>query len=184
MLEICRGQHNVGNYHMHPQYHDLEGPPIPNEVITSPNDIVANVKGKLEEVSESTKVKQPSQDSSQLSQKARAQQLLDDNRISYDSKLHTFTVLGSGSKPQAIKLFPKPSCTCPCTKECYHIIAAKLYLGMEITSSKTKLNLTQLRKNAQKRKEKKSERKTPRAGDYEVLPAPDAAVGVSEQGIV
>lgn len=187
MVEICRGQHRLGNYHMHPQYHTLAAPPIPNETVYSPNDIVAKVKGNLEEVPEPMETKKAAAVSNNhLSQRMRAHRLLEDNKISYDSKLHTFTVLGSEDKPQAIKLFPKPTCTCPSTKQCYHILAAKLYLGMEDTTSsstKQKLSLTQLRKNARKRKEKKSGRKIPRAGDCEVLPAPDAATtAANEQG--
>lgn len=42
----------------------------------------------------------------------------------FDSGLHTFTVLGSENKPQAVKLFPTPTCTCPSTSQCYHILAA------------------------------------------------------------
>ena len=39
---------------------------------------------------------------------------------------------------------------------------------------KIKINLTQLRRNTRSRTDKKSRRKAPRAGDYEVVPAPDA----------
>lgn len=53
-------------------------------------------------------------------------------------------------------------------------LAAKMYLGMEQTAKPTRLNLTQLRRNVRKRKEKKSGRKVPRVGDCQVYPAPDA----------
>ena len=63
--------------------------------------------------------------------------------------MKTFTVLGSGDKPQAVKLFPKPTCTCPSTVQCYHILAAKLSLGIENGDQDMKcFNLSQLRKNA------------------------------------
>ena len=45
---------------------------------------------------------------------------------------------------------------------------------MESDSQKGKINLTQLRKNARSRCEKKSGRKRPRPGDCEIIPAPDA----------
>ena len=113
----------------------------------------------------------------QLSQRERAHRLIQEKKIAYDSNLHTFTVLGSEDKPQAVKLFPTPTCTCPLTSQCYHILAAKMFLGMEDTVKQTKLNLTQLRRNARKRKGKKSGRKILRVGDCEVHPAPDATMG-------
>ena len=60
----------------------------------------------------------------------------------------------------------------------------KMYLGMEdIEEPLKKFNLTQLRKNARKRKEKKSGRKVARVGDYEVYPAPDAISTNAAEGI-
>lgn len=176
MMEICRGQHGLGNYHLHHQYQNLAPQPIPNLTVYSPEDIVQQVKGKHRDIPEASfsAMKQPNMLNRQLSQRERAHCLIQDKRISYDSGLHTFTVLGSENKPQAVKLFPNPTCTCPSTSQCYHIIAAKMYLGMEITVKHTKFNLTQLRKNARTRKEKKSGRKFPRVGDCEVNPAPDA----------
>ena len=101
--------------------------------------------------------------------------------MSFDPNLHTFTIVGSEGRPQAVKLFPKQSCTCPATSTCYHILAAKLSIGLETpSSSKQILNLTQLRRNARSRKEKRSGRKCPRPGDYSVEPAPDALVDGSQ----
>lgn len=73
---------------------------------------------------------------------------------------------------------------CPSTVECYHILAAKMYLGMDEDAGKQKkINLTQLRRNSRKRKSKKSGRKIPRIGDCDVYPAPDAATSfINEQG--
>ena len=85
-----------------------------------------------------------------------------------------FTVLGTTGKPYAIRLFPEESCTCPSTNQCYHIMAVRMSIGLHNTNSKKKINLTQLRRNTRSRTDKKSGRKAPRAGDYEVVPAPDA----------
>lgn len=69
--------------------------------------------------------------------------------------MKTFTILGSGDKPQAVKLFPKETCTCPSTVQCYHILAAKMSIGMQNLDQQRKpFNLTQLRKNARARTEK------------------------------
>ena len=175
MMEICRGQHGLGDYHLLQQYQNLAPQPIPDQTVYSPEEIVQHVKGRHHDVPEtSSEKKQPVVSDRPLSQTERAHRLIQEKKIIYDSGLHTFTVLGSQDKPQAVKLFPAPTCTCPSTSQCYHILAAKMYLGMEDTVKKTKLNLTQLLRNACKRKEKKSGRKDPRVGDCEVHPAPDA----------
>ena len=47
-------------------------------------------------------------------------------------------------------------------------------VGLEDMNSKKKINLTQLRRNTRSRADKKSGRKAPRPGDYDIVPAPDA----------
>ena len=116
-----------------------------------------------------------------LSQLERAKCIVEEERISFDPNLHTFTVIGSEGRPQVVKLFPKQSCTCPSTSTCYHILAAQLSVGLEkADNSKQRLNLTQLRRNARVRKEKRSGRKCPRPGDYIVEPAPNAKSDTAE----
>lgn len=85
-----------------------------------------------------------------------------------------FTVLGTKGKPHAIRIFPKESCTCPSVGRCYHILAVRMSIGLEDINHKQKVNLTQLRRNTRCRTEKKSGRKAPRPGDYEIVPAPDS----------
>ena len=80
--------------------------------------------------------------------------------------------MGTTGNAHAIRLFPKESCTCPSSGICYHIIAAKLSIGMSVQPCAHKVNLTQLRRNARSKKDKNSGRKRPRCGDYE--PAPDS----------
>lgn len=188
MMEIYRGQHGLGTYHKHSQYQSLTAPPIPDVVIYSPQDIVEQIKGTLHDAPPLGEADVPvkhglNSSNTHLSKKERARRIIQENKISYDSKLHTFTVLGSEDKPHALKLFPKATCSCPSTAECYHIMAAKMYLGMEDIGKQEKLNLTQLRRNSRKRKAKKSGRKIPRVGDCDVYPAPDAAIVISEEGI-
>ena len=91
-----------------------------------------------------------------------------------DPKLHTFTVMGT-QRPHVVTLFPKKTCSCPSTTECYHILAAKISIGQEEQKEQLRrLNLTQLRRNARSRKDKKSGRKQPRPGDMDIYPAPDS----------
>ena len=104
--------------------------------------------------------------------------MIENGTIGHDHKLGVFTVVGTGGNVHAVRLFPKESCTCPSTSQCYHILAARMSVGLEATGSHKKINLTQLRQKTRSRKDKKSGRKAPRPGDYEVVPAPDSDANV------
>ena len=108
-----------------------------------------------------------------LSTKERARRVLEEGRITVDTKLHTFTVMGT-TCPRLVILFPKETCTCSSSKQCYHIIAAKLAIGKKLDDSKKKINLAELHRNIRSRGSKKSGRKRPHPSDCEVIPAPDA----------
>ena len=82
-----------------------------------------------------------------------------------------FTIIGTKDKPHVVRLFPKESC--PSTTICYHILAAKMSIGMETKESCGRINLTQLRRNTRQRRNKKSGRKG-RFANMEITQAPDA----------
>ena len=65
--------------------------------------------------------------------------VLDEDRISVDTKLHTFTIMGT-TRPQLVTLFPKETCTYPSTTKCYHSLAAKLAISQTLEDLK-KINL-------------------------------------------
>ena len=72
-------------------------------------------------------------------------------------KLGLFTVLGTTGNA---RVFPKESCTCLQVVLCYHIIAAKLSIGMDVICGKSgKVNLTVIRQNTKSKKEKMPGRK-------------------------
>ena len=150
----------MGNYHVHQQYHGVIAiQAIPDNEVYPPHEIIKRVKDNL--TGKSIKKERDSDiieiTTKQLSQKERAHNLVLKNKISFDPNLRTFTVLGSEDKPQAVKSFPTQSCTCPSTTVCYHnILAEKMVIGMEVTASKKKINLTQLHKNAWSRQTKES----------------------------
>jgi hypothetical protein len=103
--------------------------------------------------------------------------LIEKGCLSQNPSLGVFTVLGSGGKPHAVRLFPEESCTCPATGRCYHILSARISIGLDDKFSKKKsINLTLLRRNTRKRVDKKSGRKAPRPNDYDVTAAPDAPI--------
>ena len=106
-----------------------------------------------------------------VSQSAQAKLVIAENRISHDPNLGVFVVKNSQEKPNAVTLFPKQSCTCPSISECYHILAAKLSLGLPCSNSPTTINLSQLRKNTRSRKGKKLGRKKPNLEDCTIVPA-------------
>ena len=93
-----------------------------------------------------------------------ARLLLQQGRLQHNPCLGCFTVIGTAGKPHVVKLFPSESCSCPATSQCYHIIAAKLRVGIPVDDQQKKVNLTQLRRNTRPRKEKRSGRKAPRSG--------------------
>ena len=120
--------------------------------------------------------------------------LLDNGCVSHDPKLATFTVIGSGGRPNVVRLYPSETCSCPSMTQCYHIVAVKMSLGIPY-QQQTKVNLTSLRMNTRNRNQKKSGRKRPRpgtwylallvftitiiiihAGDYDISPAPDSLI--------
>jgi hypothetical protein len=107
---------------------------------------------------------------------ARARFIIDNQQISHNQSLGVFTVVGTSGNAHAVRLFPKESCTCPSTNTCYHILAVRMSVGLVEKSFKKRINLTQLRHNTRPRTQKKSGRKAPRAGDYDIEPAPDSII--------
>ena len=84
----------------------------------------------------------------------------------------------NGQKGQyCVTLFPKETCQCVSISTCYHILAAKMSIGLEAIQKNRVVNLRALSKNSKKKIDKKSGRKQPRVNDYEIElePAPDSA---------
>ena len=186
--EIQRGICQSGNYILCPQFISLARSPESVQLtgIILPEDIVARVRSQeLHESQEMTScmetLEEPSVFSSadnsrdnSASQLARAKLVIAENRLSHDPKLGVFVVKNIEGKSNAVTLFPKQSCTCPSTGECYHILAAKLSLGLPCKPESTTINLSQLRRNTRCRKEKKAGRKRPHPTDCTINPVPDS----------
>ena len=125
--------------------------------------------------------------STPISQMARAQLILKNKNCVYQDNLKT-SVVQNTSGTHAAKLFPKESCTCPAKKECYHMIPAKLYMGMEVKNKTRKITMTQLRRNIRPKSSKRKGRKDPltedgveAAPDVKVHKRCDLTIPVSEQ---
>ena len=114
LVEITRGQHGLGNYHLHSSFHGIfNEQPIPQMTVYPPEDIVQWIKGELVEKSKDEKHQQ--QDKAlnpHLSQESRAKKVVDEGKVMHNSQLKVFTVMGT-SRPHAVTLFPKETCTCP-----------------------------------------------------------------------
>ena len=63
--------------------------------------------------------------------------------------LAIFTINGT-SEPRVVRLFPTTTCCCAAKSNCYHILAARMAVGINGGSSKRTVNLTQMRKNTRK----------------------------------
>ena len=66
---------------------------------------------------------------------SHADELIQNDRIVFSQTLGTFTIKGTGDTPRVVTLFPE-NCSCS-VKECYHILAVKISLGMEIKQKVT-----------------------------------------------
>jgi len=181
--EIKRGLAGMGEYHVHHSFKTIQLPHFQDQFLptASPGEIVENIRNKpLKDITTTHNVncsntcsksssEPPSRD---LSAHARACQVVSSNNISFDPKLHVFNVKGTSGVTHVITLYPRESCSCPSTGECYHILATKYSIGMPPSSrQKTRSNLSQLRRNTRNKSDKKSGRKRPRPNDVE--PAAD-----------
>ena len=102
---------------------------------------------------------------------------VENGNMSFVQQQKAFMVTGTQGNVYAVALLPKETCQCTSTTQCYHIVAAKMYIGDDIEKKPRVVNLRMLSKRSLKRKDKKSGRKKPRPNDYdnaEVLPAPDS----------
>ena len=70
---------------------------------------------------------------------SRADELIKNDRIVFSPKLGTFTTKGTDDQPRVVTLFPE-KCSCS-IKSCYHILAVKKSLGVEV-NEKTTPNLS------------------------------------------
>ena len=148
-----------------------------SEVALKDNQASNNANGEEEmEVQPENSLKGVGQkaNSMPVSQMARAKLIVQNKNCLYQAELQTFVVQGT-SGAHAVKLFPKASCTCPAKTECYHILAAKLYMGMEVTTKSKRITMTQLRRNVRPKSSRRKGRKGPLEED-EIEPAPDAIV--------
>ena len=103
---------------------------------------------------------------------ALAQKIIDENRIEYCPKMKSFTVKTGTGNLYSLKLFPKEKCWCGGTITCCHILAARIYMGIDCKDEIGVRHLTQLKRKKRANADKTSGRKQPR--QHDILPAPDS----------
>jgi len=59
-----------------------------------------------------------------------AARIIANGNICLDPRLHVFTVAGT-MEPCVVRLFPATSCSYPASSQCYHVLAAKMAIGLQ-----------------------------------------------------
>jgi len=167
----------LGQFHLKPEYKKVQ---IPSEEVLiadtpMPDYIVQSIKARQSDdmveckyVSSITE-QNTTKVSDRSSILSRAQDIIINNKITFNAQMHVFNVEGTNGTIRVVTLHPKETCSCPASGMCYHIMAARLSLGIKENSTTDKSrSFTQLYKSGKGKKTSKSGRKRPRIGDKEV----------------
>ena len=179
--EIKRGLSGMGEYHVLSSVGIVEQEQGFTPT-SSPSEIVEGIRNKSivetatnQELGESIPnhtVNTGDPPTRPLSGHARACKVVSEDNISFDPKLHVFNVKGTSGTTRVVTLYPRETCSCPASRDCYHILATKYSIGMQPSTNSSQQrshsNLSQLRKNTRSRSEKKSGRKRPRPNDVDI----------------
>ena len=138
-----------------------------NQVKLENNEVIVNQQPVIEYPTDS-------------SQQSLARFIVDNNLITLVPQQGAFIVNGRKGK-YCVTLFPKETCQCESSSTCFHILAAKMSIGLQPTKKDNVVSLRALSKNSKKKIDKKSGRKQPRANDYgiEFEPAPDSQFSIN-----
>ena len=131
-----------------------------------------DIEKKSQHILEEKKIKPPYKP---CSQHHEAICVIKENRITPVPEKNAFIVTSTdGKREHLTKVYPTEYCTCAAIKTCYHIIAAKMSLGIPPISKPEPVNLSMVSKRNRKANDRKSGRKKPRPDDVEVVPASDS----------
>ena len=100
-----------------------------------------------------------------MSQFPLVKAIIQNKGVIHVPEMQCFLVKGTKDARYAVQLFSKQTCRCPSTSQCYHIVAAKMSIGMSQGIPDEKVNLAQLGRNSRKRLGKKFGNKQPRKFD-------------------
>ena len=174
--EVLRGIHQCGSLDVAAEYSIYKRDPtlMPKLMkCTDPKEIVERAKGSCQQLCQSSQSDQQQNTNTQsLSLTANTQVGLAIDAV--NKKLVTLADAGcwlvrsvDGTKPYAVTLLPKESCSCAAKKMCYHIMACRLMIGQTVEHiQKPNMSLL-LEQNRRKNKDKPSGRKRPRKEDVD-----------------
>jgi hypothetical protein len=110
------------------------------------------------------------------SQQELAKAVIEGNGVRLVPDMNAFMVQGVSNKKYTVTLFPKESCQCPSTGTCYHILAAKLSIGIDMKPQQNERKLISLMRYKNRPKsQKRLGQKKQKPSDFEnLIPAPDS----------
>ena len=114
-----------------------------NQVKLENNEVIVNQQPVIEYPTDS-------------SQHSLARFIVDNNLITLVPQQGAFIVNGRKGK-YCVTLFPKETCQCESSSTCFHILAAKISIGLESTQTNNVVSLRALSKNSKKKIEKNQE---------------------------
>lgn len=137
--EFSRASRGLGNYHTSkyfPKNYEFDTV----DSFIHYEKIIEHVKREIKNVLEFQ------EDKERITAISMAQYSIDKNYISHNPNLKCFTIRSfrDEKKCYVVKLYPKPTCSCPVKKRCYHILACEMSVGMENLKEKSNLNISEL----------------------------------------
>ena len=168
------GQHNILPVLSHLYKQDKDKPILPEfcdpttiiqTIKDAERDVDAHYKKCELNVEQKHKIETTTNNQEKVSIYERALSVINDkDGISMRPKSGEFIVKGTLGTSHVVTIFPKVTCTCAGSGNCYHILACDMAIGRRQTNSK-KPNATAYRKRRRKFADKRSGRKRPRKLD-------------------
>lgn len=137
LKKIKRGRAEIGSYALRADQrtYAITVQEIPDLTVCPPEDIIEGIKNKTF-TAEHT-------DGKMDLPLSRAEEIIKSGKLVFSPQLGTFTVIGFSDTPRVARLYQTEYCSCG-DKTCYHKIAIKKSLGLEV-ETRQKINLTELK---------------------------------------
>ena len=179
-VEMLRGRAGLGDQELKT---DFIYSKIPLKDLTFPHKIVNEgeifdiVQTAISELNETNEKEQNDKTDNKIdTQEDLAKKVISSDGVKLVSEMNAFMVCGLKDKKYTVTLFPKEECQCPATGTCYHIIAAKLSIGIKNTEKKEERKLISLMRYKNRPKtQRRIGTKKQKPSDFEnIIPAPDS----------
>ena len=102
-----------------------------------------------------------------LSQVGQARSAVNKHNVSFDSHSRVWIVEGTSGIPLVITLYPKATCSCPSTANCYHITAVRMAMGdTAMLGEKKRNSFVNIKKEKSQQKRQEVREKEAKAWRY------------------